>query len=233
MYNEKKIIAIIPARSGSKGLKDKNIRLLNNKPLISYTIEAARECGFFDCIFVSTDSLKYAKIVENYGVDVPFLRSSENANDCSSSWDVVREVISKLDKEFDIVVLLQPTSPLRTSKNIKEAVDLFFQKNADSLFSICETSHSMFWCNTIDETTFSAKDFIKKEYQIPRQNLPKSYTINGAVYIVKTENLNNLDLYSSKSFVYIMNKKQSIDIDDELDFQYADLLLKKEELNNV
>ena len=224
MYNDKKIIGIIPARSGSKGLKDKNIKELCGKPLIAYTIEAAKQSGVFDCIMVSTDSEKYARIAREHGASVPFLRSSENSSDKSGSWDVVREVLANLNEKFDIVVLLQPTSPLRTSQHIKEAVDLFFEKDAYTLCSVCETSHPMFWCNTLDES-LSMEGFIKKEYNLPRQLLPKTYTLNGAVYICKSENVNRLDFYSDKSFAYIMDKKSSIDIDEELDFRYAEFIL--------
>lgn len=224
MYNNKKIIAIIPARSGSKGLKDKNIKELNRKPLIAYTIEAAKKANIFDEIFVSTDSEKYAEISRKYGANVPFLRSSENSDDKASSWDVVREVLSKLDKKFDIVVLLQPTSPLRTSDDIKGAIELFFKKDADTVVSVCETPHPIFWCNTLNKDCLM-KNFIKKEYQKPRQQLPKSYTLNGAIYICKAENIDNLDFYCDKSYGYIMSKENSIDIDSEIDFKFAELYL--------
>ncbi len=227
MYKDKKIIAIIPARSGSKGVKDKNIKELNGKPLIAYTIEEANRCGVFDCVFVSTDSEKYAQIAREYGAEVPFLRTSENSSDKAGSWDVVREVLSKLDKKFDIVVLLQPTSPLRNSNNILEALDLFFSKNADTVCSVCETPHSAFWCNTLDES-LSMQDFIKKEYQKPRQELPKTYTLNGAIYICKTELLQtNPNFYGEKSFAYIMDAVKSVDIDTELDFTLAETIISR------
>ena len=228
MYKNKKIIAIIPARSGSKGLKDKNIKDLNGKPLIAYTIDAAKSSGVFDEIMVSTDSEKYAQISKEYGASVPFLRSEENANDKADSWNVVKEVLNnyeqKLDKTFDVIVLLQPTSPLRTSTHITEAMELFFNKNADTLFSVCETPHPIFWCNTIDET-MSAKDFIKPEYNVQRQKLPKSYTLNGAIYIIKTNCLDNLDLYGDNSYLYVMPKENSVDIDSELDFKYVETIM--------
>lgn len=225
MYQGNKIIAIIPARSGSKGLKDKNIKDLNGKPLIAYTIEAAKQSRVFDSVFVSTDSEKYAQIAREYGAQVPFLRSSENSGDKAGSWDVVREVLAKLNEKFDIVVLLQPTSPLRTAQHIRDAVDLFFEKDADTVCSVCETPHPMFWCNTLNED-LSMMDFIKKEYQKRRQELPKSYTLNGAIYICKTKYIDNLDFYSNKSFAYVMNKNSSIDIDENLDFQLCELIIK-------
>ncbi len=228
MYKNKKIIAIIPARSGSKGLKDKNIKDLKGKPLIAYTIESAKKTDIFDEIMVSTDSGLYSKIAEEYGASVPFLRSEENANDKAGSWDVVREVLNnyeqKLGKTFDVIVLLQPTSPLRTSSHIREALDLFFKKDADTLFSVCETPHPIFWCNTIDET-LSAKDFIKPEYNVQRQKLPKSFTINGAIYITKPSQLSNLNFYGDNSYLYVMPKENSVDIDSELDFKYAETIM--------
>ena len=114
-------LAIIPARSGSKGLKDKNIKLLNNQPLISYTIDAANKTGIFSHVMVSTDSKVYADIAQKYGAEVPFLRSKDNSCDVASSWDVVKEVLreyAKLGITFDTVALLQPTSPLRSDKDI-------------------------------------------------------------------------------------------------------------------
>ena len=121
-----KNLAIIPARSGSKGLVDKNIKLLDGKPLIAYSIEAALQSGVFDMVMVSTDSEKYAEIAWNYGAQVPFLRSAETSSDTASSWDAVAEVIEnyrKLGTVFDTFMLLQPTSPLRTAQNIREAYD--------------------------------------------------------------------------------------------------------------
>lgn len=119
-----KNIAVIPARSGSKGLKDKNIKELNGKSLLAQSIEAAQESGRFDTIHVSIDSEYYAEIAKKYGADVPFLRSAELASDTSSTWDTVRFVLeeyTKLGKEFDTITVLQPTSPLRTAED-KERV---------------------------------------------------------------------------------------------------------------
>lgn len=224
MYNNRKIIAIIPARSGSKGLKDKNIKDLAGKPLLAYTIESAKESEIFDRIIVSTDSKKYAQISRHYGAEVPFLRSNENSSDTSSSWDVVREVLSNLNDKYDIIVLLQPTSPLRTGKHIKEAIDLFFSKNAETVVSVSEAPHPIFWCNTLAKD-LSMTNFVASEYQKPRQTLPKSYMLNGAIYICKTKDLANLNLYSEKSYAYIMPKESSVDIDSELDFIIAQSIL--------
>lgn len=128
MLNGKKIAAIIPARSGSKGLKDKNIKPLCGRARSSPTrCEPARESGAFDAVLLSTDSPKYAEIGREYGAEVPFLRSAETSTDGASSWSVVAETLSKLETRYDIVALLQPTSPLRTAENIREAFGLFFE----------------------------------------------------------------------------------------------------------
>ena len=224
-----KNIAIIPARSGSKGLPDKNIKELNGYPLIGYSIKAALESGMFDTVMVSTDSESYADIAIKCGATVPFLRDAENAGDKSSSWDVVREVLSKYKKigcEFDSVCLLQPTSPLRTSQNIIEAYEMFESREAKAIVSVCEVEHSPLWCNALDETR-SLNGFIKEEAKMPRQGLKKYYRINGAIYIAKIkEFLVNDDLYTENCYAYVMKRKASVDIDCLDDFKYAEWLLE-------
>ena len=134
-------LAVITARSGSKGIKNKNIRQLNGKPLIAYTIESALQSHYIDEVMVSTDSDVYADIAKKFGAVVPFLRSNRNSEDMSKSVDVLLEVLDeyeKREKYFDNIVMLQPTSPLRTYKNLNEAFDLFYEKNADSVVSVCE-----------------------------------------------------------------------------------------------
>lgn len=221
-------IAIIPARSGSKGLKNKNIRNLCGKPLMSYTIDAAVRTGIFDCVHVSTDSEEYANIARVYGAEVLFLRDKEYATDTASTWDTVKYVLrkySELGQIFDMVTVLQPTSPLRTVEDIINAYRLFCNKNALSVISICEVEHSPFLCNTI-EKDLSLNGFIDIDKATRRQDLPTHYRINGAIYMFKSQVLDNLnDLYGSNSYAYIMKKESSVDIDSELDFRLAELYL--------
>ncbi len=226
MYKTKKIIGIIPARSGSKGVKDKNIKTLAGKPLISYTIECAKATGIFDDIVVSTDSSKYADIAMQYGASVPFFRSQETASDSANSISVLEEVLNNLQETYDIVVMLQPTSPLRQPFHIKEAVDLFLEKNADSVVSVSKFPHSIAWVNSLDES-LSMNGFIKKEYlNKRRQDLPQMYMLNGAVYVFKASMINkDFNMFDDKSFAYIMDKEYSIDIDDEYDFKLAEALV--------
>ena len=226
-----KNIAIIPARSGSKGLPDKNIRMVNGKPLMAYTIEAALESGCFDTVHVSTDSERYAEIARQYGADVPFLRSEALAGDTSSTWTVVSEVLERyasIGHCFDTFMILQPTSPLRTAQNIREAFNVFKDKNATSVISVCEAEHSPLKYKIIPESG-SLEQFSDRQSDRPRQQIDTYYLINGAIYLVKiTGGVSfSSDVYAENSFAYFMNRLDSIDIDDEQDLIMAEFLLSK------
>lgn len=224
-----KNLAIIPARSGSKGLKDKNIKLLDGKPLLAYSIEAAKNSGIFEEIYVSTDSKLYADVAIEYGASVPFLRSEKNATDTASSWDVVRETLSQYEEKgrvFDTVTLLQPTTPLRTADNIKEAYEVLQRNNINAVVSVCEVEHSPLWCNTLQQDG-SMENFIRKDISIlPRQKLDTYYRINGAVYMVKIPYFKTCKtIYDKNCTAYIMDKEKSIDIDDEFDFKLVTAII--------
>lgn len=227
----KKNLAIIPARSGSKGMTDKNIRLLNGRPLISYTISAALQSGIFDEVMVSTDSREYMELAKQYGASVPFLRSMENSTDRASSWDMVREVLdcySALGQNFQTFCLLQPTSPLRTGVNIIEAYEVFERKAAVAVVSLCEMDHSPLWCNTLKEDN-SLENFMSEANSRQRQLLNIYYRINGAIYIADVQEFySNPFLYREGSYAYIMDKASSVDIDNEIDFELAEILLSKQ-----
>lgn len=224
-------LAVITARSGSKGIKNKNIRQLNCKPLIAYTIESALQSHYIDEVMVSTDSDVYADIAKKFGAVVPFLRSNRNSEDMSKSVDVLLEVLDeyeKREKYFDNIVMLQPTSPLRTYKNLNEAFDLFYEKNADSVVSVCECEHSPLLSGILPDD-WSLFEFIKSENNLRRQELQKFYRLNGAIYISKVTALKEIrSFYGENSYAYIMKQRESIDIDTELDFEYADFLLKRQ-----
>lgn len=226
-----KIIAIIPARSGSKGLRNKNIRELNKKPLLYYSIKAAQDAGIFDTIHVSTDSEEYAEIAREYGADVPFLRDDKWASDIASTWDAVRYVLEeyvKLGKEYDAVVVLQPTSPLRDGCDVVGAWEYFVKKDANMVSSVCEMEHSPLWCNTLPDSMSMADFEDEAVAYIPRQSLPIYYRENGAIYIVKTSSLYKTDnLYKDRCYAYIMDQSHSIDIDTEVDFIIAQALMTK------
>ena len=231
-----KNLAVILARSGSKGLPNKNIRDMLGKPLLVYTIEAAIDSEMFDIVHVSTDSDMYAEIAKKSGADVPFLREKTLALDSSSSWDAMRFVVEeygKLGKIFDTVTLLQPTSPLRDSLDIRNAFKLFEERNAMSVVSVCEAECSPLLCNTLP-TDNSLNKFIDIDKVGRRQDMGSFYRINGAIYIQKTEVLiEEKDIYGEGSYAYIMDKKHSIDIDDEVDFVIAEALMRCEKEDDV
>lgn len=221
-------IAIIPARSGSKGLPDKNIKLLNGKPLLAYSIEAALVSGMFDAVHVSTDSERYADIARQYGADEPFLRSAETSSDTASSEDAIREVLRRYEKmgqRFDAFMLLQPTSPLRTAGDIRAAFDVMTEKHAESVVSVCEMEHSPLWSNTLPPDG-SMRAFIRADGSKRRQELETYYRMNGAIYLVKTEHfLRTGSLYGDDCYAYIMTAERSVDIDTPTDFLFAECLL--------
>ena len=226
-----KNIAIIPARSGSKGLIDKNIKMMNGKPLVAYTIEAALKSGVFDEVMVSTDSEKYATIAKECGANVPFLRSKENAGDASSTWDMVREVLGCYEEngeKFDTFCVLQPTSPLRDGEDIKNAYNILEDKKGWAVVSVCEVEHSPKWNGMLGDDD-SMDGFIKKENMTRRQNHEQYYRLNGAIYIAKTEKFHEDEyFYREGCFAYKMSEEHSVDIDKEIDFVIAETLMKRE-----
>ncbi len=228
-----KNIAVIPARSGSKGLPDKNIKPVNGKPLLAYTIEAALESGCFDTVHVSTDSERYAEIARRYGADVPFLRSAALATDTASTWDAVREVLARYDelgKRFDTMMLMQPTTPLRTGEDVKAAYALFQKKQAKSVIAVCEVDHSPLWCDTIPDSG-SMKGFGRKDLAwVNRQDLRPYYRVNGAIYLLSVNGINippDDEIYEDNCYALFMDRKKSVDVDSEDDLALVEFLLAR------
>ncbi|MEA3494752.1 MAG: acylneuraminate cytidylyltransferase family protein, partial [Bacteroidota bacterium] len=230
MFKKEKILAIIPARGGSKGLKDKNIINLAGKPLIAWTIEVAQNSKYIDEIFVSTDSEKIQKTVENFGLRIPFLRPEHLSTDNSKSIDVIFHVLdyySQTSILFQHFILLQPTSPLRTVEDIDNAIELYFQKKAEAVVSVRQVSQPPYLMNTIADD-LNMKDFINKKVSNSiRQEMPDYYWINGAIYLANVNFYReNKSLYGDKTFAYIMPKERSVDIDEKIDLLLAEQLLK-------
>ena len=228
-----KNIAVIPARSGSKGLPDKNIRMVNGKPLLAYTIEAALESGCFDTVHVSTDSEKYAEIAQQFGADVPFLRSAALATDTASAWDAVREVLARyaqLGKHFDTMMLMQPTTPLRTGEDVRAAYALMREKQAKSVIAVCEVDHSPLWCDTIPDSG-SMKGFGRKDLAwVNRQVLRPYYRVNGAIYLLSVDGIAippDDEIYEDNCYALFMDRKKSVDIDSEDDLALVEFLLSR------
>lgn len=219
------------ARGGSKGVSDKNIRLLNGRPLIYYTIKAVQKSGLFDRFILSTDSQKIADTAREFGVEVPFLRPPELAKDESIASDAICHAldwVEKNDKRYDYVQYIFPTSPLRKADDILKAANLLFQKKSDLVISVCETDHPAAWMNTLPDD-LSLKNFVKREYrQKNRQVLPKSYRINGSIYIGKWDVFSEQrDWFDINAHAYEMPPERSVDIDTMFDFKLAELLMKE------
>jgi len=233
MHQGKIFLTIIPARGGSKRLPRKNVLDLGGKPLIAWTIEAARDCPFLDEVMVTTDDVEIADVAERHGANVPFLRPTFLASDTATSFDAIKHAIDfykhELGKEFDFVVLLQPTSPLRGARNISGAIELLAQKDADAIISVCEVDHSPLWMNTLPND-LSMDKFIRDEVKNVRsQDLPKNYRLNGAIYICRTTKLlaEGSFFISKNIFAHIMSRDASVDIDDISDFKMAQCLLSE------
>lgn len=222
-----KKIAIIPARSGSKGLKDKNIIDLCGKPLIAYTIEAALQSGEFCRVIVSTDSEHYAEISRNYGAEV-MMRGDALSNDTATTYMVLEDILkNKLSERIDYFVLLQPTSPLRNATHIKEAVAKFENRfyDFDFLVSMKESEHAKVLVNPIDED--ESLKYFDTDFSNYRRQGYKDYSPNGAIFMAKPNAyLERKHFFGDKSLAYIMSAENSVDIDGYLDLIVAKELVK-------
>ncbi|MHC1682466.1 MAG: acylneuraminate cytidylyltransferase family protein [Clostridiaceae bacterium] len=228
-----RVLAIIPARGGSKGVPRKNIKLLNKKPLISYTIEAGKKSKYIDRVVISTEDEEISSICKKYGAEVPCLRPEELADDNSPTVDALVHMINYLkEKENyypDYICLLQCTSPLRTYQDIDCAIEKLLTTNSDGVISVCEAEVNPYWTNVFKDDKL--KYFLPKGKNITRrQDLPKVYRVNGAIYIVKTDLfLKEKTIEPENATGYIMSNENSIDIDTLLDFKFAEVLLTERE----
>jgi N-acylneuraminate cytidylyltransferase len=231
MINNKRVIAIIPARGGSKRLPRKNVLPLAGKPLIVWSIEAALASAYIDKTIVSTDDYEIAEISKAAGASVPFMRPPELASDTASSTDVVMHVLDYLDSQndhYDYIMLLQPTSPLRTSNDIDAALELCIAKDANSIISVCETDHSPLWENTLPPDHSMVGFITENIAKLRSQDLPTYYRINGAIYISKIDDFKVWRTFfiSEKTYAFIMPKGKSIDIDNFIDYLIAEIIIK-------
>jgi CMP-N,N'-diacetyllegionaminic acid synthase len=229
LINGKKVLAIIPARGGSKRLPRKNILPLHGKPLIAWSIEAGLNSQYIDRVVVSTDCEDIAKVAIDFGAEVPFIRPSEIATDTATTDSVILHFLSTLSVENnpDIVVILQPTSPLRTKGDIDQALKLLIDKQAQGIVSVCECEHSPLWSNVLPADN-NMGAFINKDVRGKRsQDLPLCYRLNGAVYAFTSDSFIDRQgiSYSESVFSFIMPSTRSIDIDHELDFRLAEVIL--------
>ncbi|WP_457748213.1 acylneuraminate cytidylyltransferase family protein [Sulfurimonas sp.] len=227
MYASKSFLAVIPARGGSKRLPRKNILDLAGKPLIGWSIEAAKKSKYIDEIVVSSDDEEILNIAQKYDV-ISLKRTDSLATDTAPTFDVVKDVIRRV-KEYDYIILLQPTSPLRDAVDIDNAIEYLIQKKADSVVSVCEMEHSPLWSNTLPQNK-DMRGFLEDEVLNKRsQDIEQYYRLNGAIYIANVRNLMEEESFFLKEniYAYVMEQNHSIDIDTELDFDIATLLLSK------
>jgi CMP-N,N'-diacetyllegionaminic acid synthase len=180
--DNKSFLAIIPARGGSKRLPRKNVLDLAGKPLIAWTIDAAKSSKYIDSIVVTSDDAEILQVAKDLSVDT-IKRPVELASDTATTFDAIEHTIQQVHGKYDFVILLQPTSPLRTAKHIDEAIELLAHRNTDAVISVCETDHSPLWSNTISKDG-SLEGFISEDIKNNRgQDLPSYFRLNGAIYI--------------------------------------------------
>ena len=224
------MIALVPARGGSKGLPGKNIIPLLSKPLIAYTIEAAKNSKYISEVILSTDDIEIAEVAVEYGAKSLFMRPHELAKDDSLAIDTYIYTIERLINEFEYTIedfiVLQPTSPLRTIEDIDGAIELFRLKKADSVVSYSENEHPIEWNKYIDEEGRLESIFELENNN--RQHYKKSYHPNGAVYVFKYDLIKNRKYYSNNTYAYVMPNNRSVDIDTIDDLNYAEYLLRQQ-----
>lgn len=223
------ICSIITARGGSKGIPKKNIKLLNEKPVIAYTIEESIKSNFIKQTYVTTEDSEISDISQEYGAEV-INRPKELAQDNSTSVDVILHSIQYLennDELPDFFVLLQPTSPLRTKEDIENAIRLFIENECDALISVSQLDHSSMMSFEI-QNNFLTPNCDEKFLNRRRQELPKFYCPNGAIYITTPTSIRkNKTFIPKKTTAYIMPPERSIDLDTAFDFKLAEFLLKE------
>jgi CMP-N,N'-diacetyllegionaminic acid synthase len=222
------ILCLIPARSGSKGIKDKNIKLLNGKPLIAWTIEQAIKSKYKMKIVVSTDSEKYAKVAKEWGAEVPFIRPKEISQDLSTDIEFIKHAIEWLDKNEkykpDIIIQLRPTSPLRKVEDIDKTLDIFIENynKYDSLRSVYEIDKTPFKMYQINDNKLKPLlpkfEEIKEPFNCCRQIFPKTYLHNGYIDIMNPKLLNNNIISGNNIYPYIMSPSDNIDLDTDNDW---------------
>ncbi|MGM8213705.1 acylneuraminate cytidylyltransferase family protein [Virgibacillus sp. W0430] len=227
MINNKTILAIIPARGGSKGVPRKNIKKLAGKPLIAWTIEEAKKSKYIDRLIVSSEDKEIINVAKQYRCEVPFVRPKELALDDTPGIDPILHALEQFPS-YDYIVLLQPTSPLRTVNDIDNAIETAIENNGIAVVSVTVSENTPYWMFKLDKNN-KMKSFLENnKLPIRRQDLSKAYMLNGAIYVSGTEKLIQQRAFiQSETIAYIMPKERSYDIDSELDFKMCELLLSE------
>lgn len=225
--NSPKILAIIPARGGSKGVPRKNIKLLVGKPLIAWTIEEAKKSKYISKLILSSEDDEIINVAKEYDCEVPFKRPIELAQDNTPGIDTILHAIKQCPG-YDYIILLQPTSPLRTSEDIDDFISYFINQNVNACVSVCEPSKSPYWMYQLG-TSNNLIPLLKENASISRrQDLPKAYALNGALYIANIEWIKQTkNFVTDETVAYVMPVNRSYDIDTIDDFQICEYLLEK------
>lgn len=225
-----KVLAVIPARGGSKGLPGKNIKPLNDKPLIAWSIESANASKLINKTIVSTDDSKIIDVAKKFGANIPFVRPEELSSDTATTKDVLIHALNELknlDETYDYLVLLQPTTPFRKAGDIDKMIQIAQQSNSDMVVSVKETSSNPYYVLfEEDENGFLQKS--KPSSFTRRQDCPTVYEYNGSIYVIKVSALMAKDSLSfDKTIKYLMDEFHSVDIDSQFDLDFAEFLLSK------
>lgn len=224
MFNNTRILAVIPARGGSKGIPKKNIKELDGRPLLSYSIAAGLRSSYIDATVVSTDSVEIAEIAKRFGAEVPFLRPDDLATDTSKTIDAVLHAIKTLalnDRHFEVVVLLQPTSPLRTEREVDAAIETFFSHRCLGLVSVSPVTENPILTRRIDQSGL-LHPLLPISSTVRRQDMPTFWHVDGAIYINLISELSESTSLNDNPVAYIMPSNRSVDIDNLVDFKHAE-----------
>jgi CMP-N,N'-diacetyllegionaminic acid synthase len=228
MIGSNTVLALVPARGGSKGVPRKNIRIIGGKPMIAWTIEAARGSRYIDRLILSSDDPAIIDVAVECGCEAPFVRPAELAGDQADSMAVVRHAIAALPEQFEYLVLLQPTSPMRRTEDIDGAIERCVRGGAPACVSVSEADKSPFWMVRLDAQGIMHPLFPAHQIPYRRQDAPLVFALNGAVYVARTEHLKLGGTFLVPGAVgYPMPKERSLDIDTELDLAIVDFLLNR------
>jgi N-acylneuraminate cytidylyltransferase len=228
MINGKAVLAIIPARGGSKGLPRKNVLDVGGKPMIAWSVESAKRSRYVDRVVLSTDDMEIAAIARRYGCDVPFMRPPEFARDDSLIDAAVIHTLDHLDRQYDYFVLLEPTTPLRTGGDIDACIELCLSRHAPVCISISEPPHSPYWAVTLENGERVKLVFDGALVASRRQELATTYMINGGVYVADTAWYRQHKTFlADETVAYVMPPERSFDIDSMLDLVAVNAILEK------
>lgn len=225
----KTVLALIPARGGSKGVPRKNIKELGGKPLLAWTIEAAQQSAYIDRLILSSDDQEIIETALRWGCESPFARPGELATDDASTMDAVRHALCNIEERYDYVVLLQPTSPFRSGKDIDQCLEFCLKRNAPACVSVTECRKSPYWMYFVEDNGLMNPVVAIDKRPERRQDLHAAFELNGAIYVARTEWIASQPSFvRAETVAYVMPRERSLDIDSEKDFHLAKFLIERD-----